>query len=100
MKKKSNSPEIYQTPPTELNKYVDGKTIVLPCVMDAIDYTSHIVLDVIQLKSDIFKKGELVSYMGKTLEVSENLTQKNVRTTFPLEGRNKMRKVRYYLKKL
>lgn len=84
---------------TVIEKYVEGK-FVLPCVVDSIDYEKQMVIDVIQHKDQLFRKGMQLSYKGFSLEIHKKLKDYPVQTNANLVGRLDFRKVRYYCNKI
>lgn len=82
-----------------LEKYKQDN-FMLPCVVDKIDYQKQMVIDVIQHKDQVFKKGQLLSYDGVDLIIHKKLKDYPVQTQAKIEGRLDFRKVRYYCNKI
>lgn len=82
----------------ELEKYKES-SFTLPAVVDVIDFESHMVLDVIQVKGEFFKKGEWLKYKGEELVVFKKLKDHPIQTDASIENRLDVRKVRYFCNK-
>ena len=82
-----------------LEKYKQDN-FILPCVVDKIDYQKQMVLDVIQHKDQIFKRGQLLSYDGVDLIINKKLRDYPIQTQAKIEGRLDFRKVRYFCNKI
>lgn len=82
-----------------LNKHSEG-AFTLPCVVDYIDFVDNAAIDVIQLKSELFKKDQPLQYNGNTYAVVKKLKSYPVQTETKLENRLEILKVRYYCEKL
>ncbi len=86
---------------TIVEKYNGDTLMTLPCVVDAIYYKDHTVLDIIQHKDQLFRKDETIVYQTVTLEIRQILSNKKVKTEslvflYPSD----YRRVRYYCKNL
>lgn len=94
-----DNPSVPYLPMIELNKHKDG-VFVLPAVVDFINYETTAVIDVVQLKDDIYKKDSLLLYLSHTLCVVKKLKSCLVQTELKIENRKKVLKVRYYCNKI
>jgi hypothetical protein len=83
----------------ELKKHKEG-AFVLPCVVDVMDFESHIVLDIIHLKGDGFKKDSVLSFGGIECIISKKLKDAPIQTEMNIENRLEIRKVRYFCNKI
>ena len=79
----------------KLEKYHEAK-FVLPCVVDSIDYERQLVLDVVQHKDQMFKKGEQLSYNGIGVTIEKKLKDYPIQTDSNIIDRLSFRKVRYF----
>lgn len=82
----------------ELEKYQENR-FILPSVVDAIDFESHYVLDVIQIKGDFFKKNQELKFAGHNLIVFKKIKDRPITTDASIENRLDVRKVRYFCNK-
>lgn len=82
----------------ELQKYQEAR-FILPSVVDAIDYESHFVLDVIQIKGELFKKDQALRYNGIDVVVFKKLKDYPIQTEASIENRLDVRRVRYFCNK-
>lgn len=82
-----------------LNKYTEG-SFTLPCIVDYIDFVDNAAIDVVQLKSETFKKDQPLEYSGNQYAVIKKLKSYPVQTETKLENRLDILKVRYYCEKL
>lgn len=82
-----------------LEKYKEDK-FVLPAVIDSIDFESHLVLDVIQVQDEIFKKDTLLQYEGIDVIVFKKLKNYPIQTSATIQNRTMVRRVRYYCNKI
>lgn len=83
----------------ELEKYREG-FLSMPCVVDCIDYEKQLVLDVVQDKTMMFKKGDELQYKGILVRVEKKLKDVPVTTENKVEDRTSIRKARYYCQKI
>lgn len=86
---------------TIVPKYNGEATMELPCVVDAINFVDHMVLDIIQHKDQLFKVDDELSYLMTGLVIRKRLKNDKVKTqstVFLIPG--DFRKVRYYCKKI
>jgi len=83
----------------ELEKYHESK-FVLPCVVDAINYEKQLVLDVVQHKDQMFKKGDELKYQNVEVRIEKKLKDYPVQTEMNMVERTSFRKVRYYCQKI
>ncbi len=86
---------------TIVPKYQGEATMELPCVVDAINFVDHMVLDVVQHKDQLFKVNDELSYLMTGLVIRKILANKKVKTAsnvflIPAD----FRRVRYYCKKI
>lgn len=82
-----------------LEKYKES-AFVLPAVVDSIDFESHLVLDVIQVQDEIFKKDTLLQYEGIDVIVFKKLKNYPIQTSATIQNRTMVRRVRYYCSKI
>jgi hypothetical protein len=83
----------------ELEKYVDG-FLIMPCVVDCINYEKQLVIDVIQDKTMMFKKGDEIKYNGDHVRIHKKLKDYPIQTQNKIENRTDIRKARYYCQKI
>lgn len=83
---------------TTLKKYNDTK-FVLPAVVDFINYEHHAVIDIIQVKGELFKRGDQIDY-NQQLEVIKVVKKYPIQTELKIENRLDILKVRYFCNKI
>lgn len=84
---------------TEITKYEDGK-FVLPSAVDYINYEAHAAIDIIQIKGELFKVGEEISYNGQGLTVQKVIKKYPIQTELKIDNRLDILKVRYFCDKI
>lgn len=82
-----------------LEKYKEDK-FVLPAVVDFIDFQDHLVLDVIQLKDELFKKDQPLQYKDINVIVFKKLKSYPIQTSATIQNRLMVRRTRYYCNKI
>ena len=82
-----------------IEKYKESN-FILPCVVDAINYEKQLVLDIIQHKDQLFKKGQELTYQNVSVKIEKKLKDYPVQTDALMTDRKDFRKVRYYCVKI
>lgn len=78
-----------------LNKY-DGDNLLLPSVVDVMDFENHIALDIVHLHGEQFRKDQLLTYLDKSFIVVKKIKDYPIQTMAKIENRNMIRKCRYF----
>ena len=81
-------------------QYKESPVLDLPCVVHCIEYEKQLVLDIIQHRDQLFKKGDELSYKGIIVTVHKKVSDKPIQTSSnAILNRTDFRKVRYFCNK-